>query len=119
MTGALIVNLIMWIGVAIALAVTFSYLTGRSARERFPGGPKRYLFALIIQAAAFMTPIPVALLLMLGRPIPQGVDVIIAVAVGVGVLAALHYAPVTGPMLKDLRRARLDAAMRRIAEKDK
>ncbi|MBP6690604.1 MAG: hypothetical protein KA153_11470 [Hyphomonadaceae bacterium] len=113
--GALILNLIMWVGVAIALAVGFSYLARRSVRERFPGGPRRYLIALIVQASAFMIPIPVTLLLLLGRPIPAGVDVIIAVCAGLLVLAALHYAPVTGSLLKDLRRARVEAALERIS----
>ncbi|HYD85890.1 MAG TPA: hypothetical protein VEA80_00280 [Vitreimonas sp.] len=113
--GALLLNMAMWVAVAIALAVTFTYLVRRSARERFPGGAKRYLAALIVQAAGFMIPIPVVLVLLLGQPIAPGLDVIIAVTVGVGVLALLHYAPVTGPLLKDLRRSRIEAAMERIS----
>lgn len=119
MTGALLLNLVMWVGVAIALAVTFSYLLARDTRERFPGGPKRYLAALVVQASAFMIPIPLVLLAMAGQGVAPGIDVIVAVAVGMAVLAGLHYAPVTGPMLRDLRRARLEAAMRRSAEKRK
>ncbi|MBC7770803.1 MAG: hypothetical protein H7124_18625 [Phycisphaerales bacterium] len=117
--GALIVNLVMWVTVAIALAVGFTYLTRRQARERFPGGAKRYVAALTVQAAAFMIPIPVTLILLLGRPMPAGLDVVIAVTVGVGVLALLHYAPVTGPLLRDLRRSRLEAAMERASRNRK
>ncbi len=119
MTGALLLNLMMWVSVAIALAVTFSYIMGRAARESFPGGPKRYLAGLVVQAAAFMIPIPVVLLLMMGQSIAPGIDVVIAVVVAVAVLAALHYVPVTGPLLRDLRRSRLEAAMRREAERRK
>lgn len=119
MTGALVLNLMMWVAVAIALAVTFSYLLARGARDSFPGGPKRYLAALIVQAAAFMIPIPVVLLLTADWSVAPGIDVIVAVVAGMAVLAALHYAPVTGPMLRDLRRSRLEAAMRRSVEKHK
>lgn len=108
-------NMAMFVAVAIALAVAFSYFSRPSVRARFPGGPKRYLAALIVQAAGFMTPIPVTLLLLLGRPIAPGLDVVIAVTVGAVVLALLHYAPVTGPLLKDLRRSRVEAAMERLS----
>jgi len=115
----LFIKMAMYVGVAIALAVTFSYLSRPSVRARFPGGAKRHLAALIVQAAGFMIPIPVVLAVLLGRPIAPGLDVVIAVAVGAGVLALLHYAPVTGPLLKDLRRSRVEAAMERISGGEK
>lgn len=120
MTGPeLYLNMAMFVAVAIALAVTFSYLSRPSARGRFPGGAKRYLVALIVQAVGFMIPIPLALAFMLGRPIAPGLDVVIAVSAGAAVLALLHYAPVTGALLKDLRRSRVEAAMERLSGRPK
>ena len=121
MTGGaeLFYNMAMFVAVAIALGVTFTYLTRPAVRARFPGGTKRYVVALIVQAAGFMIPIPVVLVLLFGQPVPPGVDVIIAVVVAVGVLALLHYAPVTGPLLRDLRRSRLEAAMARVSGGEK
>jgi hypothetical protein len=43
-----------------------------------------------------------------------GLDVVIAVAAGVAVVLGLRYAPVTGPLLKDLHRARVEAAIQRL-----
>jgi len=117
--GALFLNFIVWVGVAIALAVGFTYLLRPQARERFPGGAQRYVGALIVQSAAFMIPIPVALFLLIGVPLPTGVDVLIAVTAGVVVLAALHYLPLTGPLLRDLRKARLDESLERASRRPK
>ena len=49
-----------------------------------------------------------------GRPIMPGLDVIIAVAAGVAVIFGLRMLPVTGPLLKDLHRARVEAVMERL-----
>jgi len=117
--GALFLNFIVWVGVAITLAVGFTYLLRPQMRARFPGGAKRYVAALLAQSAAFMIPIPVALFLLIGAPLPTGVDVIIAVTAGVAVLAALHYLPITGPLLRDLRKARLDEALERASRRAK
>lgn len=111
----LLTNMAMFVVVAIALSVTFSYISRPSIRARFPGGAGRYVVALVVQAAGFMIPIPVGLVLLFGRPIPAGVDVALAVAAGVAVLALLHFAPLTGPLLKDLRRTRMEAALARAA----
>jgi len=118
-SGALLLNFFVWVGVAIALAVGFTYLLRPRARELFPGGAKRYVTALIVQSAAFMIPIPVALFLLIGVSLPTGVDVLIAVTAGVAVLAALHYLPMTGPLLRDLRKARLDEALERASRRPK
>lgn len=115
--GSLWLNMAMWVFVALALAVSASYLLRPRTRALYPGGPRRYLLALIVQAAGFMVPIPIVLVLLLGRPIPQGLDVILAVCAGLAVISALHVLPVTGPMLKDLHRARVQAAMERLGPK--
>jgi hypothetical protein len=57
------------------------------------------------------------LVLLLGRPIPPGVDVVLAVLAGLVTVMALRAAPVTGPLLKDLHRARVEAAMERLERK--
>lgn len=114
--AALFYNMAMFIAVAIALAVTFTYLLrGAAVRDRFPGGAKRYLAALIVQAAGFMIPIPVVLVLLIGPPIPEWLDVVLAVAAGVLTLAVLRYAPVTGPLLRDLHELRMQLALERAA----
>lgn len=111
---SLIVTIALWVVGAIALAVAFSFFLRRRTRAHYPGGPGRYLLALTVQAAGFMAPIPFVLIALLGRPIIPGLDVIIAVCVGIGVVFLLRSLPGTGPMLKDLHRARLEAAMDRL-----
>jgi hypothetical protein len=61
--------------------------------------------------------VPIVLVLLLGRPIPQGLDVVLAVLAGILVIFVLRALPVTGPLLKDLHRARVDAAMQRLERK--
>lgn len=114
---SLIVTIALWVVVAIAIAVAGTYFLRPRTRALYPGGPRRYLAAITVQAAGFMAPIPVVLILLLGRPIPPGLDVVLAVAVGLGVMFALRAAPVTGPLLKDLHRARVEAAMQRLGPK--
>lgn len=115
--GPLLATLALWVLVAIALAVAATYFLRPRTRALYPGGPRRYLAAVTVQAAGFMAPIPVVLVLLLGRPIPAGLDVIIAVAVGLGVVIVLRMLPVTGPMLRDLHRARVEAAIQRLGPK--
>lgn len=112
---SLLVQMSLWVLIAIALAVTATYFLRPKVRERFPGGKRRYLTALIIQAAGFMIPIPVVLVYLLGAPIWPGFDVILAVVAGVVVVAILRFAPVTGPLLRDLARTRLEIALERVA----
>lgn len=110
---SLLAQIALWVVVAIALAVAFTYFARPRTRALFPGGNGRYLRALIVQATGFMLPIPVVMILLLGR-LPAGFDVIIAVAVGVAVIFLLRAIPVTGPLLKDLHRARVEAVMERL-----
>lgn len=109
----LLVQMALWVLIAIALAVAATYFLRPKVRERFPGGKGRYLRALIIQASGFMIPIPIVLIFMWGRVWP-GVDVLIAVAAGVALVALLRFLPVTGPLLRDLARTRLEIALERL-----
>jgi hypothetical protein len=108
------VQMSLWVLIAIALAVAATYFLRPKVRDRFPGGKGRYLAALIIQAAGFMVPIPVVLLFLLGAPIWPGLDVALAVLAGVAVVAILRFLPVTGPLLRDLARTRLEIALERM-----
>ena len=110
----LLMQMSVWVLMAIALAVAATYFLRPKVRDRFPGGKGRYLAALIIQAAGFMIPIPVVLLFLLGAPIWPGLDVALAVLAGVAVVAILRFLPVTGPLLRDLARTRLEIALERI-----
>jgi len=105
--NALLLDLILWVSVAIALAVGFKYISRPRVRARYPGGELRYATALTVQAAAFMIPIPVVIILLIGTPIPKGVDVVLAIAAGLLCVVALRYAPVTGKLLGDLHLARV------------
>jgi hypothetical protein len=116
-TDSMITQLAIWVVGAIALVVVGGYFLRPRTRALYPGGPRRYLLALAVQSVAFMAPIPIVLVFLLGRPLMPGLDVIIAVTVGFGVLVLLRSLPVTGPLLKDLHRARLDAAMQRLGPK--
>jgi len=111
---SLLVTMAVWIAVAIALAVTATYLLRPKARDRYPGGRGRYIAALVVQAAGFMVPIPFVLLFLLGAPIWPGFDVLIAVASGVVVVVLLRFLPVTGPLLRDLHKLRLELALERM-----
>lgn len=110
---SMLLSLALWVAAAVVLAVAATYFLRRRVRERYPGGKMRYLAALFVQAAGFMIPIPVALVMMFGSPVPAGLDVIIAITLGVLVVWGLRHLPVTGPLLKDLHRARLEVALDR------
>jgi hypothetical protein len=45
---------------------------------------------------------------------PQELQIITAVVVGIAVLLGLRFAPVTGPLLKDLHKARVEAMIDRL-----
>jgi hypothetical protein len=116
--GASLLGMIaFWVAIAIGLAIAFSYFMRPRTRALYPGGPGRYLAAITVQAVGFLAPIPVVLILLLGRPIPAGLDIVLAVAVGLGAVFGLRALPVTGPLLKDLHRARVEAAMERLVRK--
>lgn len=112
--GSVIATLAFWVAIAIALAIAGTYFLRPRTRRHYPGGNMRYLAAVSVQAIGFMAPIPIVLILLLGRPVPAGFDVILAVAAGIAVVMGLRYAPVTGPLLKDLHRARVEAAIERL-----
>jgi hypothetical protein len=114
---SLLLTIALWVAGAIALAVTATYFLRPRTRALYPGGNRRYLMAIILQATGFIAPIPFVLIMLIGQPIPAGLDVILAVAAGIAVVAALRFAPVTGPMLKDLHRARVEAVMQRLGPK--
>lgn len=111
--AAMLSTLAMWVVGAVALASAATYFLRARVRERFPGGARRFLFAVVLQSAAFMLPIPVVLVLLLGQPVPPGADVALAVLAGFGVLTLLHYVPVTGALLRDLRKTQMDVALER------
>lgn len=115
--GSLLGTLALWVIAAIALAVAGTYFLRPRTRALYPGGARRYLIAIIIQAVGFMLPIPFVLIMLLGQRMPPGLDVVIAVVVGLGVVFVLRSLPVTGPMLKDLHRARVEAAIERLGPK--
>jgi hypothetical protein len=112
--ASLLTTIALALAVAIALAVAATYFLRPRTRRLYPGGDRRYLTALSVQAAGFMIPIPFVLIMLIGSPIMAGLDVIIAVAVGIGVIFLLRALPVTGPLLKDLHRARVEAVMERL-----
>jgi hypothetical protein len=115
--GSLFATIAISVAIAIALAIAFSYLMRPRTRALYPGGPGRYLAAISVQAIGFLAPIPVVLILLATQPIPSEAQVVLAVVVGLGVVFALRAAPVTGPLLKDLHRARVEAAMERLGRK--
>jgi hypothetical protein len=110
----LLLQMSVWVLIAIALAVGATYFLRPKVRDRFPGGKGRYLSALIVQAAGFMVPIPLVLLYLLGAPIWPGLDVALAVLAGVAVVVILRFLPMTGPLLRDLARTRLEIALERM-----
>ncbi|MBL8545249.1 MAG: hypothetical protein JNL81_02225 [Hyphomonadaceae bacterium] len=111
---SLLAQMGVWVLIAIVLAVTASYVLRPKVRERYPGGKGRYLTALAIQAAGFMIPIPFVLIYLLGAPVWPMFDVFLAVAAGVLVVVILRFLPVTGPLLRDLARTRLELALERM-----
>jgi hypothetical protein len=112
--SSLLLQIAVWVLAAIALAVAATYFLRPRTRALYPGGNKRYLLALTVQAAGFMIPIPLVLIALIGQPIMPGLDVIIAVCVGIGVIFGLRALPVTGPLLRDLHRARIEAVLQRL-----
>ncbi len=114
---SLLLQMSLWVFIAIALAVAATYFFRPKIRARYPGGNGRYLTALIVQAAGFMIPIPIVLIFLLGAPIYPGLDIILAVAAGVVTVVILRMLPVTGPLLKDLARTRLELALERMGGK--
>lgn len=114
---SLLIQMSPWVAVAIGLAVAATYFLRPKVRARYPGGPRRYLTALTIQAAGFMIPIPFVLVLLLGAPLYPGLDVILAVVAGVLTVVILRFLPVTGPLLRDLARTRLELALERMGGK--
>lgn len=114
--GSLLAMIAFWSFVAIALAVAGSYFLRPRTRSLYPGGPRRYLLALVVQAVGFLLPIPLVLIVLTGS-VPQGSEVFIAVAVGLAVVFVLRNLPVTGPLLKDLHRARVEAVLQRLGPK--
>lgn len=114
---SLLAQMILWVVIAIALAVAATYFLRPKVRARYPGGNGRYLTALIIQAAGFMIPIPIVLIFLLGAPIWPGLDIILAVVAGVVAVVILRVLPVTGPLLRDLARTRLEIALERMGGK--
>jgi hypothetical protein len=66
---------------------------------------------------ALLAPIPLVLMLLLTSPMAQELQVITAVAIGVAVLFGLRFAPVTGPLLKDLHKARVEAMVDRLGRR--
>ena len=100
----------LWGAGAIALAVAVLYFLRPRTRAHFPGGARRYLLAVSVQMAALLGPIPIVLLVLLQSPLQQELQVIAAVMVGLGVYFVVRAAPGTGPLLKDLHRARVQAA---------
>lgn len=111
---SLLVQMGLWVAGAIVLAVASTYFLRPKVRDRYPGGKGRYLTALTLQAAGFMVPIPFVLIYLLGAPIPAMFDVFIAVVAGVVVVVVLRFLPITGPLLRDLARTRLELALERM-----
>jgi hypothetical protein len=114
--GSLLGTLALWLMGAIALAVAVMYFLRPLTRAAYPGGPRRYLLAITLQTVAFLVPIPIVIFLLAGR-FNNGFDVIVAVAVGMAVVIGLRALPVTGPLLTDLHRARIEAAIQRLGPK--
>lgn len=104
----------LWLVGFIAAAVAAMYFLRPRTRRLYPGGKGRYLLALIVQVTGFVVPIPVVTLALLDKPISQQFAVVLAVAAGVLVVFALRAAPVTGPLLKDMHKARVAAVVERL-----
>lgn len=115
--GSLLASIALWVAIAIALAVAAVYFLRPRVRERYPGGAKRYLLALIVQTAGFMIPIPIVLVVLIGRPVPPGVDVVLGVLAGVAVVALLHFVPGVGALLRDINKTKLEIAIERVSRR--
>ncbi|MEZ6021873.1 MAG: hypothetical protein R3C16_00220 [Hyphomonadaceae bacterium] len=106
----MIAGLTLWVLAAAVVATVASYLLRPKVRGHYPGGKVRYAAALFVQAAGFLAPIPFVLLILLTQRVWPGLDVALAVAAGVAVVLGLRYLPLVGPLLRDLHRARVEAA---------
>ncbi len=115
--GSFVFTIVLWVFGAIALSIAVAYFMRPRTRALYPGGPGRYLLALSVQMFGLLLPIPVVLLFLLGYPLPDGAAIVIAVVVGFGVLTLLRVLPLTGTLLKDLHRARVEAAIQRLGPK--
>lgn len=113
-TGPLYLFLLLMAAGAVAIVTTLNFLVSRKTRARYPGGAKRYALALVVQATAFILPLPFVTLWLMGR-VPPGLDVILAFVAGVAAIYLVRLLPVVGPLLKDLARARLEVALERHA----
>lgn len=102
---------------AVVLAIAVMYFFRPRTRSHYPGGTSRYLLAITVQIVALLAPIPIVLMLLLTSPMPQELQVITAVVVGIGVLFGLRFAPVTGPLLQDLHKARVEAMVDRLGRR--
>ena len=102
---------------AIVLAVAVMYFLRPRTRAHYPGGNGRYLLAITVQMIALLLPIPIVLMFLLTSPMAQELQVITAVVVGIAVLFGLRFAPVTGPLLKDLHKARVEAMVERLGRR--
>ena len=111
---SLLMQMGLWVLIAIALAVAGTYFLRSKVRERFPGGKRRYIAALVIQASGFMIPIPIVLIYLIGAPLWPMLGVFLAVAAGIAVVMMLRFLPVTGPLLRDLARTRLEIVLKRM-----
>jgi hypothetical protein len=113
--ASLFAQIAIWVAVAIAIVVAGTYFLRPRTRALYPGGNRRYLAALIVQAAGFMIPIPFALIWLMSYRLPMpGIEVVGAAIVGLIVIFGLRALPVTGPLLKDLHRARIEAVLQRL-----
>jgi hypothetical protein len=112
-----VVTIVLWVVGAIALAIAAAYLTRPRTRSLYPGGPGRYLLALTVQMVGLLLPIPIVLLLLLSSPLRDVAAIAVAVVVGFGTLMLLRVLPFTGQLLKDLHRARVEAAVQRLERK--
>lgn len=112
--GPLYLTLLLWVGGALVLAVGAMYFLRPRTRAHYPGGNGRYLLATTIQVAALLVPLPIVLILLLGSPLAPSLHVIVAVLVGLAVLFGLRFAPLTGPLLSDLHKARVAAMVERL-----
>ncbi len=109
-----VITIVLWVVGAIALLIAASFFLRPRTRRLYPGGDRRYLTALTVQATGFILPIPIVLLLLIGRPMPPYSELFVAVCAGLLVIYLLRALPITGPLLKDLHRARIAAVFERL-----
>ncbi len=109
--GASLFATLAMISVATVLfIVTLTYFLRPKVRAHFPGGTGRYLLALTLQATALILPVPFVVLAVMGF-VPAGLDVLLGFVAGYTLVLLLRHLPLTGPLLTDLARARLQSAL--------